>query len=499
MINDNTKKKPIRKLRTQLILIMLGLIVAFFVIGEIAISGFLGKYYRNQRIMSLNQVYGIINELADRDEEFTAEINRIAAESNIQILVTDADFMMSRTNSVNAMDLAARLFGYYTGLFNEDMTILDQTNTRCLQISEDRFNHLNYLEMWGQLDNGEWFLIRTPMENMTEAVQITRLFYTAIGLVVLALSTVIVYFMGKRLTDPVMRLSELSRRMADQDFSARYEGNCRNEIGVLGENFNTMSAELEKAISELKSANLELQKDNAEKARIDDMRREFLNNVSHELKTPLALIQGYAEGLKDGIAEDPDSRDFYCDVIMDETEKMNRLVRQLLTLNRIEYGGEAVSMERFDLCALIRGVVERMKLPAEQGGITIFFDRKDPVWVWGDEFGIEEVVTNYLSNAINHADGEKRITISVGREHGRVKTTVFNTGKPIPEAELSRIWETFYKVDKARTRAYGGTGLGLSIVKAILERHGQSCGAQSFADGTAFWFTLDGGKHSVVE
>ncbi len=244
-------------------------------------------------------------------------------------------------------------------------------------------------------------------------------------------------------------------------------------------------------MEDLKTANTKLQKDIEQKTQIDDMRKEFLSNVSHELKTPIALIQGYAEGLKDCINDDPESRDFYCDVIIDESGKMNTMVKQLLTLNQLEFGNDLVSMARFNLTELINGVIQSAKVMIQQAQVRVEFEQEDPVWVWGDEFKIEEVVTNYLTNAIHHAEGEKIISVHCQEMNGVVTTCVFNTGSPIPEDSLDKIWIKFYKVDKARTRAYGGSGIGLSIVKAIMDGHHQKCWAENKENGVAFYFTLE--------
>ena len=295
----------------------------------------------------------------------------------------------------------------------------------------------------------------------------------------------------KRITKPISELTELSKKMSDLDFEARYESKVGNEIDMLGDNFNRMSTQLENTISELKSANNELQRDIEDKIKIDKMRKEFLDNVSHELKTPIALIQGYAEGLKENISDDPESREFYCDVIMDEASKMNKLVKNLLTLNQLESGKDAVVMERFDIVSLIRGVLQTMDIMIGQKEAKVIFDAQKPVYVWADEFKTEEVVTNYVSNALNHLDGDKQVEIKLIDEDSRVKVTVFNNGTPIPEADIPNLWNKFYKVDKARTREYGGSGIGLSIVKAIMESMNQEYGVQNFDNGVEFWFTLD--------
>jgi signal transduction histidine kinase len=233
------------------------------------------------------------------------------------------------------------------------------------------------------------------------------------------------------------------------------------------------------------------------------MRKEFLSNVSHELKTPIALIQGYAEGLQDNISEDQESREFYCEVIIDDAKKMNKMVKKLLTLNQIEFGKNQVTFERFDIVSLIQNVLQSAALLAGQKEAVLALDREyEPVYVWADEYMVEEVITNYVSNAINHVDFEKKIIVSLEKKEKTVRISVFNTGKPIPEDEIDKIWIKFYKVDKARTRAYGGSGIGLSIVKAIMESMNQECGAKNCDGGVEFWFELDCqneyGNHSLT-
>ena len=254
---------------------------------------------------------------------------------------------------------------------------------------------------------------------------------------------------------------------------------------------NELSETLETTIKELKNANVALKQDIAKKEQIDEMRKEFLSNVSHELKTPIALIQGYAEGLKEGVSDDEESRNFYCEVIMDEASKMNIMVKKLLTLNQLEFGNESANMERFDIVDMIKNYIKSASMLAKQKEATVKFDDYPPIFVWGDEFKIEEVLQNYYSNALNHIAGERIVEIKLVRKENHVRISVFNTGTPIPEESLPLIWDKFYKVDKARTRQYGGSGVGLSIVKAIMEGMGQAYGAINYDNGVEFYFELE--------
>jgi signal transduction histidine kinase len=310
------------------------------------------------------------------------------------------------------------------------------------------------------------------------------------------LSVFIIWIVSARITKPITELTKISEKMADLDFDTKYNSKSRDEIDLLGENINELSSALEKTISELKTANNELKRDIEKKEQTDEMRKEFLSNVSHELKTPLALIQGYAEGLKEGINDDDkESRDFYCEVIIDEAGKMNNMVKKLLDLNQLEFGYDVVTMERFDIVALISNFLTSAEILINQNGVNVKHDIIPPVYVWADEFKTEEVVRNFFSNAINHVNGDKIIEIKyrlIEQENSnKVRVSVFNTGEPIPDESLPHIWEKFYKVDKARTREYGGSGVGLSIVKAIMESMNQEYGVINYTNGVEFWFELE--------
>ncbi len=376
---------------------------------------------------------------------------------------------------------------------SETRDILYQSDKYTVQKVYDSRLLDDYIELWGTLDNGNFILIRTPIQGIKDNVHISNTFITYIGIVTLIIGIIAAFVLSSYISKPIKQLSNIAERMSELDFDIKYDGKDKGEIGLLGKSMNNMSQKLEENISQLKTANLELQRDIDKKEKLEKMRTDFLSNVSHELKTPIALIQGYAEGLKEGITDDPESMDFYCSVIMDEAAKMNNMVKRLLTLNQIEFGEDELVMERFDINELVKSVVNANELRATQKNLSITYDILDtPLYVWADEYKVEEVVTNYLSNAINHCCNENIIKIKVGQiDKDNVRVSVFNTGNNIPEADIEHIWEKFYKVDKARTREYGGNGIGLSIVKAIVESMGKTCGVNNLSDGVEFWFDLD--------
>ena len=376
----------------------------------------------------------------------------------------------------------------------ENRTIISSNDKYTLQKVYDERLGDYYLEIWGTLDNGYSIILRTPIQGIKDNVNISTTLIKYVGGAILIVGIISAFVVSTYITRPIKQLSDIAERMSEMDFDARYEGSDKGEIGLLGKSMNNMSEKLEHNIAELKKANLELKKDIDKKEKLEIMRTDFLSNVSHELKTPIALIQGYAEGLKEGITDDPESMGFYCDVIMDEANKMNTMVKRLLTLNQIEFGNDEPDMERFNINELIASVVDANAIRAGQKNMSIVFDnRNEQNFVWADEYKTEEVLTNYISNALNHCDGKQAIEVRTSKsEDGATLTvTVYNSGRNIAEEDLERIWEKFYKTDKARTREYGGNGIGLSIVKAIMESMGQEYGVRNVSDGVEFWFTLD--------
>ena len=391
----------------------------------------------------------------------------------------------------NYQELKTRLIGYVFGLsipFN-DQRVIENGDDYGIQRTgqEDK----EYLEIYGRLNTGISFIMQTPLSSIQESAKIANRFYALAGCLGAMAGGIIIWFVSRSVTKPILELNNISERMVQLDFEAKYQGKAHNEIDLLGENINKLSDSLEKTISELKTANNELQRDVEKKEAIDEMRKEFLANVSHELKTPIALIQGYAEGLQEEINDDPESRQFYCDVIVDEAAKMNNMVKKLLTLNQLEFGNDVVAMERFDLTALVKNYIQSAAILTKQHEITVRMEEYPPIYAWADEFKIEEVFMNFFSNAVNHCEDDKIIEVKMEQKDGKVRVSVFNTGKPIPEDSIHHIWEKFYKVDKARTREYGGSGVGLSIVKAIMESMNQQFGVNNYNNGVEFWFELE--------
>lgn len=493
----NTAAYPVRhSIRTQLTVTILGLVAGTVLLCWFLNNTFLESYYTYNKQNAMLEGFEIIDQQSSagtlESEAFDVQFETICANGNLSILIISADGSIVRASVNDTRNLKMQFMDV---LFSDSddtaSSLLKKTDRYVLEKQKDTRMDSEYLVLWGTLEDGNLILMKTALESIRENAWISNRFLGYIGIFAVVISALIAIVISRKIAGPLLELTEISRKMTDLDFNAKYECKGATEIDLLGEHMNQLSETLERTISELKSANNELQIDIEKKTQIDEMRKEFLSNVSHELKTPLALIQGYAEGLQECVQDDAESRDFYCDVIIDEADKMNQMVKKLLTLNQLEFGNDVVTMERFDMTELIRGVIQSSSILLKQNEISLTFNTDQPMYVWADEFKVEEVMTNYLSNAIHHADFQKHIDIKYTEMEDQVRISVFNTGQPIPQEDIDNIWIKFYKVDKARTREYGGSGIGLSIVKAIMDSFHKQCGVINHSDGVEFWFELD--------
>lgn len=494
-----------RSLRFKITFLLMISIFLLILLCWIINKSFLADYYQNSKITMLGKSFDEVSALFQDETAYTMTalteeqndlVVDICSGRDIDIYIITRDVTFRTNNSKSAkerMDFSRISYVLGSLPFYEisDIKLLYSNGEYDIYSQRDSRQESNYIDLYGILDNKVEIFIRTNYESIQESAEIANRFLAYVGVVVALLGSVAIFFISRSFTKPILELAGISKKMADLDFDVKYQVKTKDEIALLGNNMNELSEKLEQTISELKSANNELQSDIQNKIQIDEMRKDFLSNVTHELKTPIALIQGYAEGLQDNINEDAESREFYCEVIIDEAQKMNKMVKKLLTLNQIEFGNTQVEMERFDLVSMIRSVLNSVDILVKQKNVRIIFEETEPVYVWADEYMIEEVVTNYISNALNHVLGANLIEIKLICFGNVIRVAVFNTGEQIPEEDLDKVWIKFYKVDKARTREYGGSGIGLSIVKAIMTSHNRECGAVNHDNGVEFWFELD--------
>lgn len=510
------KKKKYGSIRIQMAVTFIMVIFTMGILIILANFLWLQKFYQknkmNEVIKAYDQIELLFSEYDINSFEFELEFEKICTTNNLSVLVVDKslDTIISSMNE-SSKQVAYRLYSYiFTGdpnfLFKdsyiseqeENNNLVDdivdkkllENNKYQIRVNTDPRMHNDYMELLGSIQEDYMLIMRTPVEGIRISAKVGNNYVVFVLLFMLAVGVVLVIFVTRRITKPILALANISEKMTMLDFTAKYEGNDRNEIGFLGEHMNELSKALEKNISELKSANNTLKTDLKQREELDKVRSEFVSNVSHELKTPIALVQGYAEGLKDIVRDDPQEVDYYCEVIIDEAAKMNRMVKNLIELNQLELGND-IHMERFDVAELIKNYISSSKLIIQQSEVKLIVKGEEKLYVWGDEFKIEEVFMNYFSNALHYVDENKAIEINIKKNGDKARIEVYNSGANIEEEECIHIWDKFYKIDKARSREYGGSGIGLSIVKAIMEAHHQKYGVENKNNGVSFYFELD--------
>lgn len=499
-------------IKARLIIVLFLVISSTLIFCWLVNRIFLERYYKKHIIQKLGYTYNTVNLRYNADYIFdlSLEFEQLASKQNVSLYIFDSfeytsgvflDVRFPTTlNELQNRLLKDEVIGYYYPKLakkeshTETIKILENKSYSIFKTFDNRLG-VNFIELYGKLSNGDDIFIRTNYDSVIDSVGVANSFFAYVGLISILIGSLIMYVVGEEFTKPIRKLSEITRAISNLNFDVKYLGERQDEVGELGKSVNILSDKLENTISSLKTANNELKNDIEKKEQVEEMRKEFLSNVTHELKTPIALIQGYAEGLKDNISNDSESKDFYCDVIVGEASKMNKMVKKLLSLSELEFGGNRLKIDRFNVVELITSILNSMKMLYEQKTVVSKFNSNDTCFVWADEYLVEEVLTNYISNALNHVKAsetsEKFISIDVKRSEDRVRISVFNTGSPIPEEELDKIWEKFYKVDKARTREYGGSGIGLSIVRAIMNLLNKDYGVKNWDNGVEFWFELD--------
>ncbi|HWP97287.1 MAG TPA: HAMP domain-containing sensor histidine kinase [Syntrophomonadaceae bacterium] len=470
----------------------ISLLIGFFVLCAWMLNTFyLGSFYRAQKTTFLMNTATEINQLyKGSSEDINQELESLERNSGVNILIEDGSLSIKYATTPRFQQGPRRKADVLLILSPQQASALQQ-NGSFLITTRDAFLDTDFLNLVFVLNNQDYLILSTPLLAIQQNAAIANQFFLYTGLLTLIIGLLLAFLFSRSFTRPILELNDITQRMTSLDFSKKYQGKNADEIGDLGQNINSLSDQLYKSITELQEANQVLKEDIEKERRIDEMRKEFVSSVSHELKTPIALIQGYAEGLKVNIMEDEENKNFYCDVIMDEAGKMNKLVRDLLDLSHIESGQFRLEKDVFDLSALIDRIMAKFDPVFKQKDVHLEVEKDNRLLVYADRIRSEQVLVNYLNNAVNHLDEARLLKITVTRCTQKAHISVFNSGNPIPEDALDKLFTSFYKVDKARTRSYGGTGLGLSVVRAIQELDGNALGVFNRENGVEFWFELD--------
>ena len=492
--------KQAKTVRGKLFFIMCIVVLSIILFLILVNSFVLEKYYQYTKSNQLKSLYNSINDYYNSDNpatNFKDELDRVAIKNNFDIIIKDENDKAVYLSNKDFLSNIRIIIDFWGINKQKEYKVLEETDKLEIRNIKDTETSANYILLSGKLDNGYGVYIRIPISSIQESVRISNRFLYLIAGIVIIVGGIAIIYISKTFSSPISELNNIAKKMANLDFSHKYAvTDDDDEINELGESINMMSDKLETTINQLRSTNIELERDIEKKSKIDEMRKSFISDVSHELKTPIALIQGYSEGLLENVNDDPESRKFYAEVILDETNKMDKMVRQLIELTKLEYEKREFNNRTFNIVELEKEIVRTSKVMIDEKQTEVIFETPDKIDVFADDMYLSQIITNYLTNAIKHVkdvDGEKYIKITnvVLQDKQKARVTVFNTGENISEENLNRIWNRFFKADEARNRDDGGSGIGLSIVRAIMNNYGNDYGVKNKPKGVEFYFEVD--------
>lgn len=334
-----------------------------------------------------------------------------------------------------------------------------------------------------KLKRDYFLLITKPVQQISDNVAIANDFIIMIGIGVLIIGALIAYYMSRRIVRPLLEITKITSKIAHLDFSKRYKGTLKDEVGILGQSINRISEKLHSTISDLNQANTDLQAEL-------QLQKRFLASVSHEFKSPVGLIRGYAESLQLGMAQNKEEAEEFTAIILQETDHLSRLISDIILLMHMDSGTFHIDKKKFNLAVSIQDIINKhVQMPTEK---PLQFRTEIPsiLPVYGDEGRIIQVLENLISNGIRHVDSRGILHITAKQLNDQVKVEVYNSGNPIPEKHLAHLFNAFYSAHDSRSRNKTGSGLGLSIVNSIMQKHGGECGVLNKEDGVVFWFSL---------
>ncbi|MBN2696057.1 MAG: HAMP domain-containing histidine kinase [Bacilli bacterium] len=510
-------------IRSRLFLITYGLILAF-ILGLIILNNtYLERYYINHRENSLISAFSEIQSIDLDDYDLASQIYDVEENYNINVHILkeveppenifDDDALDSLPVPYyriygNQMSMHDGMIGRIMSEFEDQVGGTGSNLVESVEVGEEYVAYLGNLESASQPMLSEniqmltlcvsqeqsddlhlYYILSVTFQSIRDSISVFNTFTIIIGFVFMIMAGGFMYLISYRFTNPILQINQVAQDISNLDFTHKVQITSNDEIGDLGRSINLMSSQLENAIKDLQKANEKLAADIELKTKIDEMRKEFIANASHELKTPISLIMGYSEALKlPGL--NTETIDEYLNIIMDESNKMNKLVMELLKISQLESGFVELQMTDFSIKDLVEETIRLFSIMFAEAGIVPEVDIED-IQITSDYDALQTVLSNFIANAIHHIDKRAKIrVISEFTSEKMLRVSVYNSGKHIAESDIDRVWESFFKVDKARTRSYGGQGLGLSIARTTLINLGHGYGVRNADGGVEFFFEI---------
>lgn len=477
-----------RSIRVKLFVGIL-LILSVFLSGILSYGLFFKKYFQNQKLSEMESVILEVEDGINRQglDNLSERVSEIAESFNVQIEVTSNNTgkALCSTHNINK--------GNGMGGVNRFEVIKDigTENGVSKVILYDKSTGVEFLTAKGNVVGEAYEVtVKTPINIMDDAVNNSISFLLKIFTPIIIVILVLTYIFSNRFTRPIIKIKEKTEKITKLNFTEDLMVSGRDEIADLTSSVNNLSNTIKVTLEELESKNKSLE-DMIEKERENErVRREFVSSVSHELKSPIAVISGYAQMLEADIISNKEDKDYYIKVINEETERMSVIVSDLLELYKLQSNTFSLKVSEIYLGDLVKNIIRKNKIAFDKIGVNLETTIENPI-VIGDEIRLEQAIQNYINNSLSHIDSKKLLKIEVSSDG---KISVFNSGENINESDLEKIWQGFVRVDKVRNYKEKRIGLGLTIVNQIAKLHEGSCGVLNKESGVEFWIKVNVAK-----
>lgn len=494
---------PINKSISKKLFTITFSLITFILLSSILLQSlFFERYYihtkTNDLVREVNKFRELYSFQIYNDRTLNDALARYEHENSSRIAIFSVDGKLNYLTDYNkGIDDLRTLTAFCSELINDKKLIYEvlksgETKATFFKNESSDSQKIGIIAPMSLLHKNDSIIISvSSIQSIQEASNVIKSFYKYLfwGFIILGIFLSTIY--ANLVSKPLIMLNKAAKKMSSLDFSTKCNIESDDELGDLANTLNFLSSNLQEALESLKLRNEQLEKDIEKERKLEEMRKDFVAGVSHELKTPIGIIEGYAEGLKDGIVSGKDAL-VYLDTIIDESHKMSRLVTNMLELSKLESGTITLKIERFNILRLIKKILSALSIEFANKNIPVTINSDvEYAYIDGDIFHLEQVVTNLLTNALKYTPNGEAVTISIIQSEELYSISVENNGVNIPDEEIQNLYTKFYRVDKSRSRSNESTGLGLAIVKRILKLHNSTYEIMNTNKGVKFTFTLN--------
>ena len=495
------KKRFNKSISKKIFLITFSLIFVVLIFSMLFQSLLFDDFYLNLKVKNIinetNKFSKIYSYQVDDNRILNEALFRFEQQTNSKAAIFSSDNKMKFLPNFENTGYDYKAFSYYCSeLLNDSeliYSVLNNGNTESKIFINENTNstRIGVLTPISLSSKNDAILVSvSSMQQIEEASSVIREFYLYLFFAFALLAGILTLIFTKLISKPLHNINKVAEKMSDLDFTAKCSVESEDEIGNLAITLNFLSSTLKDALLDLKVKNEKLTEDIEHERKIEGNRKDFIASISHDLKTPIGIIKGYAEGIKDGIATGEEVN-IYLDTILDESNKMSKLVTNMLELSKLESDTIQLVLDKFNILRLIQKIIKSFKLEFTSKNLNLVLNTDlEYCYVLGDSFQLDQVFNNLISNALKYTPANNDVIISVKEIKNIIEISIENKGTFIPEVELDNIYNKFYTLDKSRNSSLKSNGLGLSIVKKILSLHESTFNIENSKEGVIFIFTL---------